>query len=162
MTTTECIIAPGVKDKGGYGRARFAGRRWRAHRLAWTLANGPIPRGQHVLHRCDVPACINPDHLFIGSNADNVIDRDAKGRQASGDRHGLRLHPDRRARGERNVSVAHPELFAGERNGRARLTGEDVRVIRTSGESRRAIARRFGVSRRAIQHIVAGTTWCQD
>lgn len=69
----------------GYGRYRQA----YTHRLAWMLANGPIPAGLFVLHKCDNPPCCNPDHLFLGTQADNVRDRDAKGRHwvPSGERH---------------------------------------------------------------------------
>lgn len=66
----------------GYGAVRYEGRDLYAHRLAWELANGPVPRGRWVLHSCDNPACTNPDHLFLGTRADNVSDMMFK------DRHG--------------------------------------------------------------------------
>lgn len=64
----------------GYGHIYVNGRPALTHRLAWILANGPIPDGLHVLHHCDNPPCCNLAHLFLGTDADNAADRDAKGR----------------------------------------------------------------------------------
>lgn len=63
-----------------YGQFRFNGRTIRANRVAWVLTFGAIPDGLHVLHHCDNPLCINPKHLFLGTNQQNVDDRVAKGR----------------------------------------------------------------------------------
>lgn len=73
---SSCVVWTGRRDEKGYGRA---GRR-KAHRVAWETANGPIPTGLCVLHRCDNPPCCNPAHLFLGTQLDNVRDREAKGR----------------------------------------------------------------------------------
>lgn len=70
----------GSKDAKGYGYVRFEGKTQRAHRVAWTSANGAIPDKLHVLHQCDNPSCCNPEHLFLGTNANNVADKMAKGR----------------------------------------------------------------------------------
>lgn len=72
----------------GYGKMSLRGGRrneitW-AHRLSWELKNGPIPRGLHVLHKCDTPACVNPEHLFLGTHLDNIQDCIHKGRHAKG------------------------------------------------------------------------------
>jgi hypothetical protein len=64
----------------GYGRVTRRNRSIYAHRVSWVLHHGPIPAGLWVLHRCDNPPCVRPDHLFLGTNDDNVADRDAKGR----------------------------------------------------------------------------------
>ena len=65
----------------GYGQIRYKKRAYQAHRLAWIAKHGPIPEGLQVLHKCDVRSCINPDHLWLGTQADNIHDMIAKGRR---------------------------------------------------------------------------------
>lgn len=69
------------KDGNGYGLLAYKGKNTTAHCLAWTLTNGSIPHGLHVLHRCDTQLCVNPDHLWIGTALDNMRDMIAKGRR---------------------------------------------------------------------------------
>ena len=78
-TTTSCINWKGWFD-GAYGRIKVDQRKWRVHRLVWTLTNGDIPEGLMILHKCDNPKCINIDHLFIGTAQDNMTDKVLKGR----------------------------------------------------------------------------------
>ena len=77
-----CLEWTGAKGHKGYGQI-WSGKQIRTHRLAWELANGPIPDGIHVLNHCDNPPCCNPEHLFLGTNADNVADKITKGRQGA-------------------------------------------------------------------------------
>lgn len=135
-----CWLWGSEKDKKGYGKFRimnyFGKRVWfRAHRLSWELENGPIPAGLCILHKCDVPACLRPDHLFIGSKADNNRDMTEKGRRV---------------------------VIRGEQLGTSKLTEEQVRAICgwiDLGMSQRDVAKRFGVSHSVIGHIVRGTAW---
>lgn len=76
----DCWIWAGSKSPEGYGGIAVDGGVRSTHRVAWELTNGKIPEGMCVLHKCDIPSCINPGHLFLGSNKDNAEDRKAKGR----------------------------------------------------------------------------------
>lgn len=174
----QCWIFRGVKRSTGYGQIEIAGKNRLAHRVAWELAIGPIPRGMHVCHRCDNRPCVNPNHLFLGTHADNMADMVAKGRQASGDRnfarmhsdrmprgdrHGSRLHRESRPRGDQHPSRTHPEcLKRGSSLPQAKLTESDVpamRELRAAGLTYEEIGRRFGVTRTAASYAVRGVWW---
>lgn len=165
-----------------YGLFAMGGQRMGAHRAAWLLHRGEIPAGLWVLHRCDVPACVNPDHLFLGSSQDNIADRDLKGRQAGGERHWARMHPDllKRgdehparlrpdclARGDRSGARRHPERRPrGEKHVRAKLTVAAVTAIRdeyAAGVATHAsLARRYGVNPSTIGKVLRGIAWRGD
>ena len=87
---SNCIEWTGGIDFEGYGRRKINGKTYRAHRLVWETANGPIPPDMLICHKCDNPACVRLEHLFLGTTQDNTRDRDSKGRQA-------------RPKGERNA-----------------------------------------------------------
>jgi hypothetical protein len=130
-----------------------------------------------VLHRCDNPPCVAIDHLFLGTQVDNRLDCCAKGRQASGDAHGARLHPERlsrgeahgarmrevAARGDANGARLHPESQArGEAHGNAKLNEGNVRFVfqlRARGWTKTRLAAEFGVSRSQIGRILDREVW---
>lgn len=128
----------------GYGRFGMGGRGAKqdyAHRVAWLFANGPIPDGMHVCHRCDNPPCCNPRHLFLGTVRDNALDKGAKGRH--------------------HVTI-DPGMVRGERNPNATIGWEQVRAIRrmhADGAPKKRLARIFGIGRTTVGHIIAGRTW---
>jgi len=78
--TTGCYLWLGKLNSSGYASKYFGGKMELAHRIAWILENGAIPHGMQVLHRCDVRSCVNPDHLFLGTQRDNLRDAIRKGR----------------------------------------------------------------------------------
>ncbi len=86
VTETGCWLWIASYSTKGYGRIGFLGRSEKAHRISWMIAYGPVPEDKHVLHKCDTRCCVNPDHLFLGTNLDNIKDRDSKGRTARGER----------------------------------------------------------------------------
>lgn len=86
-TEQGCLVWQQRSLKSGYAATTFGGTRYRIHRLAWKLSNGNIPDGMWVLHRCDIPLCYEPSHLFLGTHADNESDKDAKGRRPRGETH---------------------------------------------------------------------------
>lgn len=119
----------------GYGRLNFKSKNTTiaAHRASWMIYRGSIPDGLHVLHKCDNPSCTNPDHLFIGTNFENVRDMVYKNRQAKG-------------------SYA----------GTSKLNEEQVLEIKSQlsgGIDKKTIAAEFGVTKECVYHIQIGKTW---
>lgn len=122
-----------ASKKDGYGQvgyytAKLFGVSQLAHVTSWILCRGPVPKGKNVCHDCpggDNRACVNPDHLWIGSQKDNVIDTVKKGK------HGAAMHPESMARGSAHGSKTCPEsVLRGVNNPNANLTPKIVRAIR--------------------------------
>ncbi len=149
---------------GGYGIFQLNKKAEKAHRVSWFLAHGDgPPSSAFVMHKCDNRRCVRPSHLMIGTHADNMKDMVSKGRQAVGDRHGSKTHPESVARGDRNGSRSRPErLMRGEKVNTAKLVADQVREIRlrfSNGENKSELSRRYGVSRFNIGCIINRTTW---
>lgn len=128
----------GARNKWGYGATSYRGRQSNASRVAWLIVNGPIAEGLVVCHRCDNPACCNPAHLFLGTQADNLADCHRKGR--------ARCCPSGRA---------HPR-------GVAKLNEAKVieaRRLYASGIPQTHIAKRMGVDSSTISRAVRGERW---
>lgn len=132
--TEGCWNWKGAKHVKGYGAFRYNNRMGRAHRASYEMFCGPIPDGMLVLHKCDNPSCVNPDHLFLGTNSDNMADKVAKGREAHVGVKG----------------VAHP---------RAKLTEEQVTAIRVLSAPITHIAAAYGVSPTTIHDIRTRKRW---
>jgi HNH endonuclease len=129
-----CWLWTGLVRPDGYGAVRFEGREQGAHRVAWKLFRGKIGPGVVVCHKCDVRACVNPAHLFLGTPAENARDMRSKGRHRQGEKHGS-----------------------------AKLTVAQVRRIKAMLREDRMymseIAREFGVSVTAVRAIKIRRTW---
>ena len=126
---TGCWLWNGAKFENGYGAFSYRNKTVRAHRWSYNYWVGPIPDGLLVCHRCDTPACVNPDHLFVGTQRDNLDDREQKGRTLRGENHPRVARPgqwgdehtrERYRQAAMNRGPEHNRLI-GIRSGAARL-----------------------------------------
>lgn len=131
--SSACWQWTGATFKSGYGMFRYQGRLWRASRLAYTLATGPIPTGKNVCHSCDNRLCVRPGHLFVGTPKENSEDAVQKGRQSRG-----------------------------EARWNARMTAErakDMRERYAAGATQVNLAEVFGIDQTTVCQILKGKTW---
>lgn len=122
------------KDPFGYGRLNVGGKPVLASRISYLLHYGDIPDGLFVLHRCDNPSCVNPGHLFLGTQADNVADMETKGR-------------------------SRKRSLSGEQHHRSKVTNAIVRAIRRSPASDADMAAKYQISRATVHSIRHRKTW---
>lgn len=132
--TADCWFWTAFKDSRGYGRINFEQTPILAHRVSWEIHNGPIPDGMSVLHHCDNPSCIRPDHLFLGNASDKMNECSKKGRTT---------------RGERSKSSKLTEALVSE-----------IRTKYASGTiSQSKLAKEYGVCQATINEVVRGFLW---
>lgn len=132
----DCWLWTANKSGTGYGKIGSGPpdhKSLLAHRVSWSIANGEVPDGMFVCHRCDNPSCVNPDHLFLGTAMDNMADMVGKDRHARGERGGNRILTDR-------------QVF-------------EIKDMFIDGVRWDAISRIYGVSRSTIYHIMEGRLW---
>jgi hypothetical protein len=141
---------------GGYGKITYHQgdqKQMGAHRVSWLLHKGPIPEGLWVLHRCDVPACVNPEHLFLGTAKENIEDCIRKGRNKTRPKTGRK--PRVYIRKGRPIQI-------GEDNHNVRLSWDIVRDIRTHRLTKAEFARVYGVSFKAVWNIWNFKAWVES
>jgi hypothetical protein len=133
-----CLLWSGAVSNRGYGVICVDNRPRAAHRVAYEVHRGPIPDGMILLHSCDTPSCVNPDHLRVGTVKDNTADMMAKGRQKFG--------PGK-------------PFQKGERGHRAVLSETEARAIESDPRSVRVLANEYGVAESTVRHIKNHTNW---
>lgn len=134
--TKTCWIWTGAKNSKGYGDIMINGKHEKSHRYSYLISKGEIPYNKHVLHHCDNPTCVNPEHLWIGTNHENVLDKISKGRDSN---------------------------KSGKNNPNVKLNGEKVNKIRKlykQGEHNMVqIGKIFNVNRNVISRVVNQKYW---
>jgi hypothetical protein len=137
-TASDCWLWIGSTKECGYGQFKFKGKPTPSHRMAYELVKGPVPEGLVVCHSCDVRACCNPDHLWVGTQAENLQDAKAKGRVSN-------VTPDK-----------------GENHKLSKLSNQDraeIITLKAEGRSYRGLARLFSVSSTTIHEICNGKSY---
>ncbi len=125
-----CLLWLGAVNNKQYGKLMHRGKGWLAHRAAWTVKHGEIPAGLYLLHKCDVTYCINPDHMHVGDQWDNMKDMVDRNRACSGVKSKL-----------------------------AKLSDDAVRCIRSSKKTIKHLTEQFGVSASTIRSVRKHATW---
>lgn len=133
-----CWVWKGQRNKLGYGFLRIETHHVRAHRASYMAFYGDIPEGMLICHKCDNPSCVNPDHLFVGTNSDNSRDMSMKGRAGN---------------------QGKPSILRGSRHPRSKLTIAQAREIKNSARPVKELSQEYGVSKTLVRGIRSGTHW---
>lgn len=132
-TVTGCIEWTGALMHRGYGHINWRGKVYRTHRLSYAAVNGDIPGGMFICHKCDNPKCLNPEHLFLGTCADNHADMVRKKRSTIGTRNPMA-----------KINIA---------------TVQAIRIWGRTGMLHKKIAAKFGITREAVGLVLRGERW---
>jgi hypothetical protein len=130
----QCWLWIGCQNGRGYGYFKYQEKEQLAHRVSYQLFKGPIPKGLHVCHTCERRECVNPDHLFLGTNAENIADCIAKGRNSRGETHA-------------HAKLTEHQVF-------------EIRARYAAGNiTQEALASEFGIVRGTVSDIIRRKRW---
>jgi len=177
----DCWLWQGHLTASGYGVIVSERQGFLTHRVSWEMAFGTVPAGFLVCHHCDVRNCVNPSHLFVGTQKENIADMDKKGRRVvgaipynpekarrdslrmRGDNNWTRRNPDLVMRGDKHPFRINPDLHPkGEGNPAAKLTEAKVKEMRAkyaAGATRRELQHEYGVTYTLVRLIVSRQLW---
>lgn len=158
--TDNCWIWIGGRFNHGYGSfSSYHGKRIYAHRYSWQISQGPIPDKMFVCHKCDNPPCVRPDHLFLGTHDDNMLDAKIKNRFATGVEQGRKVHPNPFP----IFSYESPtnQKARGSKHGISKLTENDVRTIRQllKTHTQKHIAAMYNMTPGTLSVLARYITW---
>ena len=160
-----CWLWVGAARQTGYGNFFLGSKSISAHRAAWLLHRGGIPDGMCVCHHCDVPSCVNPEHLFLGTHLDNMRDMDAKGRRVVSPHDGANnpmFGKTHSACAKALQSAAKKDLFTGSKHPRASITETqalEVLAMRREAMTAKQIAERVKISFHIVRNIINKKSW---
>lgn len=142
LKTDDCWIWQASCYENGYGAFRIGNFQKKAHRVSWELTNGKIPDKMQINHTCDNKLCVNPEHLYIGTQKQNREDSVNRGRTATGKKNGMYTHPETRQSGEKNFNC--------------KITDLERKEIKNKYEKGmgNALAKQYGITRQSIWQII--------
>ncbi len=138
VSESGCIEYQFARDSNGYGRFWYNGQMRLAHRVAWELLRGPVPDGLFVCHDCDNPCCVNVEHLFLGTQFDNMSDCASKGR--------LEGRDTPRGESHWNTNLSEADVVA-------------MRSLYSSGRSMQSLADEYGTTKQTVWRIIRRKVW---